>query len=217
MRRAILGICLVLLLILTGCESSSKTYGEIREEIWLTTFDVWQAKITWVLNPSERASVLAEINPAVEQKCQSANQWGIRCWLRQQETLEGGIVTVITAVGRGLEDLNLASFDGKALLTRDENGHVLLKASPPVGGLRYYSLTLHAGPIIESNANQQTMFTAIWENPGTVWIKTRNWNPVGLILVAFTVYPVFVWVGIAVLIALIVVAIVLRRRRWMRW
>ncbi|MEM3647251.1 MAG: hypothetical protein QW334_03800 [Thermofilum sp.] len=213
MRRAILGICLVLLLILTGCESASKSYGEIREEIWLTIFDVWQAKIIWVLNPSERASVLAEINPAVEQKCQSANQWGIRCQLRQQETLEGGMITVITVVGRGLEDLNLVSFDGKALLTRDENGYVLLKASPPVGGLRYYSLILHAGPIIESNANQQTSFTAIWENPSTIWVKTRNWNPVGLILVAFTVYPVVVLAGVAILIVLIVLAIVLRRRR----
>lgn len=208
MKRTVFGICsLVVACLLVGCTS-----GELREEIWLTTLDVWQVRIVWVFDQSEQ-SALTAISPEIDQRCQKAPEWGIRCWWKQQETLEGGTVIVITAMGRGLRNLNLAAFDGKALLTRDENGLIWLKASPPVEKLRYYSLTLHVGPIIESNADQQTSFTAIWENPSTIWIKTRNWNPVGLIMIAFTAYPVFVSVGIAVLIAIIALAILLRRRR----
>lgn len=212
MKRAIIGICLALLLSLTGCENV-KSYGEIREEIWLAPFDIWQVQIIWALDPSEKATVFREIGPSVALKCQSARQGGIYCRLRQQETLDGGVVVVITVAGRGLRDLNLAAFDGKALLTRDEKGHVLLKVSPPVRQLRYYSLTLHTGPIVESNADQQTSFTAIWENPDTVWIKTRNLSPLGLIIVVFTVHHVAVWIGIIVLTGLIVLTVILRRRR----
>lgn len=215
MKRALWSICLALALIVAGCRPiPGQSYGEIREEIWLAPLDVWQVKIIWVLNPSERASVFAEIDSHVGQRCQSANVQGLYCRLRHQDTLEGGVVTTITVVGRGLGELNLAAFDGQALLTRDESGHIILKASPPVRQLRYYGLTLHTGPIIESNAGRQTLFTAIWENPDSLWIRSWSLNPAGLILAAFIVYPIYAWAGAIVLMALLVLALRRRRRRW---
>jgi hypothetical protein len=214
MGRMILGICLlVIACLLVGCEPD-KTYGELREEIWLSPFDIWQLRIHWVFNATERNLVFPDIRSSIEKRCQSANEWGIRCWYKQQETLEGGVIVGINAVGSGLQSLNIAAFDGKALLVRDEKGYVLLEVSPPVERLRYYGLTLHSGPIAESNANQQTKFTAIWKNPQVVRIKTLNWNPLGLILIVFTIYPLFTYGGLIALIVLIVLGVLLHKRRY---
>ncbi len=87
----------------------------------------------------------------------------------RQERKDPNMVYHFTASGEGWENLNKVAFEGRAVITRD-NGRVSIKYSiPPMGDMMISSLTLHAGEIISSNADEQTATTAIWHRPtGTI-------------------------------------------------
>lgn len=149
--------------LVAGCTPAPYfTYGELREEIWIAPFDYWYVKMVWTFNRSETDNVFPQIETYVAEKCRQAPVTGVSCKFVKQRNMDGGITLLIESTGQGLDFLNLAAFDGKANVQRDAKAHVLIDASFPVPNLRYYSLSFHGGPIIQSNATKQELFFALW-------------------------------------------------------
>ncbi len=86
--------------------------------------------------------------------------------------------------GQGLDKLNGATFDGEANLTKDDSGHIHLVWTPTsMAMLRSYTLTIHGGEIISSNANEEADGSATWHNPSRVQVElTKGGIPIAAIL-----------------------------------
>lgn len=187
------------------------TFGELREEVWLAPFDYWYSKIIWSFDDYEADTVVPEIEPSVLEKCKQALNSGVLCELVKQPTMDGGVTLLIETSGRGLEFLNLAVFDGRANVYRDSKGKVLIILSTPVRGLRYYSLSIHSGPIIESNATKQETFLAIWENPQKIQLETMTLYPVSLVPVIIS-RPLYLSIVLLIIMALLLIGLKIRKR-----
>ncbi len=182
----------------------SRTFGEVREEVWLSPFNFWNVKHVWVFNAQETRDVLPYVIHDIDSRCQSFNREKMqKCQWKQHATLSGGSVVIIEVTGRGLDELNIAAFDGRALIIR-EDGYVTINLAVPIDYLRYYSLTLYAGPIVSSNANRSSLISANWENPQAIEAKIINGNLLGLLIVSWRLSQIF-----TVVIAALIVAIIL--------
>ncbi|MEW5985549.1 MAG: hypothetical protein AB1791_02850 [Chloroflexota bacterium] len=204
-RYRFLLLFLAFSLILSACEGASGvTYGELTQEIWIGVGDLWKVELTWSFNQSERQMLQPSIESQLQQRCQRAVEQRISCDWSQHENLDGGLTYSITAIGSGLDKLNLAAFDGKASLARDERNHVQLRLDQPlIPSLRAYKLTVRGREIISSNATTETRESATWRSLGPIQVEMiSGGNLPELLVVIATLYPWYLAGGLALVVLL---------------
>lgn len=170
----------VLALLLSGCG------GAVTEEIWLNGGERWEVDLTFSLTESEHSMLQGSLDQEDEwdELVEEAKEEGISLdWDRREEE-DGGVTYIVTMEGQGLDKLNEATFDGEADLRKDEAGHIHLAWTPTsTSMLRSYSLTIHGGEIISSNADEETDDSVTWHNPSRVQVElTEDGSPMVAIL-----------------------------------
>jgi hypothetical protein len=188
-----LAAMILLVLSVSGCG------GAVTEEIWLKGGERWKVNLALSLNDSERSIMEGSLEQQDwEELVEEARAADISLDWSQREDSEGGLTYSVSMEGRGLDKLNEATFDGAATITKDESDHIHLDWRPrSTATLRSYTLTIHGGKIISSNADEETKNAATWHNPARVQVEMKEGGaPIPTIMA--------VWVACACLAGLLV-------------
>ena len=153
--------------LLSGC------MGAATEDIWLDGGERWRVELALSLSEEERALMEGDISE--EDLEDLAEELGEDITFRwdQRENPDGGITYSFFVAGKGFDNLREVALDQGASIYQDESDHVHISWYPSsASSFRSYTLTIHGGEIVSSNADEETSNSATWHNPtGRVQIE----------------------------------------------
>jgi hypothetical protein len=177
---------LLLAVLLAACSG-----GEVTEEIWLQGNERWKVNLTLTLNAAELQTVGDTFESGWDELVAQADAEGISIDWSQREESDGSVSYLVNMRGQGWDSLNEASFDGDAMIRKDEAGHVHIawNAASTTALVRDYTLTIHGGKIVSSNASSTTNNSATWRKPARIEVElTEGGFPfVGILAVGMAV------------------------------
>lgn len=173
----------------------------------------WEVRVELAFEPGQAQLAAAQIEQALNEYVSRRRAEGIEAkWERQQPNAEGNIPYVLTTRGQGLDKLNAALFDNRAMLYTDKgSGYIIFQYAPDtlqLTGVRQ-TFTLVGEHVVSTNGLQTGNGVVVWKNPT---------QPMEAILTPLPRYPWLPYAligagGILILIAVVGVVNNLRYRR----